>query len=187
MQMFKNNLYIYKNIILFYKKSVPIKIIFYFLLSWFFAFCSQIIIPLPFNLVPISLQPLPLILSSYFLGWHSVYAYLLTIIQTAFGAPFFSGFQGGLTKLVGPTGGYILGFLFTMIFIVMTKNFFKKNIITIFFNLFISMFIYYAFGLLQLSIFVPFKKLLYMGFYPFFFGCLIKVILSTLVISYFRK
>ena len=43
-----------------------------------------------------------------------------------FGLPVFSGYSGGLSKLVGPTGGYIIGFLFTVyissLFIHMKKG-----------------------------------------------------------------
>ena len=175
-------------------KNFYIKIILSFLLSWFFAFCSQIIIPLPFNFVPISLQPLPVLLSSLIFGWTAVFAYLLTILQATFGAPFFSGFEGGIIKLLGPTGGYIFGFLFSMIFLIITKNVFNsyiKNKILIntltFLKLSFAVLIYYIFGLLQLSLFVPYNKLLYLGFYPFIIGDLIKISLITIWINYFRN
>jgi biotin transport system substrate-specific component len=42
-------------------------------------------------------------------GTASVLAYL---VLGALGAPVFSGFGGGIGVLVGPTGGYLIGFLF---------------------------------------------------------------------------
>ena len=43
------------------------------------------------------------------LGTMSVVVYLLL---GAFGAPVFSNFSGGIAKLAGPTGGYLVGFIF---------------------------------------------------------------------------
>ncbi len=62
--------------------------------------------------VPISLTNLAIFLSLYLLGWKmgalSCVVYLLIGMV---GMPVFSGFSGGLGKLLGPTGGYIIGFL----------------------------------------------------------------------------
>ena len=62
--------------------------------------------------VPITLTNLAVYVSLYLLGWKrgslSVLAYILIGMM---GLPVFSGFSGGLGKLAGPTGGYILGFL----------------------------------------------------------------------------
>lgn len=70
-------------------------------------------IPLPFSPVPITLAIVGILLSVYVLGWKlgtvSVAVYLLL---GAFGAPVFSGWSGGLGKISGPTGGYLVGFIF---------------------------------------------------------------------------
>ncbi len=62
--------------------------------------------------VPISLANLAIYLSVYLLGWKkgtiSCIAYILIGIA---GLPVFSGFAGGLGKFMGPTGGYIAGFV----------------------------------------------------------------------------
>ena len=67
---------------------------------------------IPIGPVPISLTNLAIYIALYLLGWKlgtlSCVVYLLIGIL---GVPVFSGFTGGLGKLLGPTGGYIIGFL----------------------------------------------------------------------------
>ena len=162
------------------------KFIFCLSLSWFFALCSQIIIPLPFNLVPVSLQPLPLFSLSLLIGWPAVYAYLLTIFQTALGAPFFSGFQGGIVKLLGPTGGYIFGFAVAMIFLAILRNK-KNNLPFLFLKLLCTNIIVFTFGLLQLCLFVPYQKLFILGLYPFIFGDMLKTIIIMFIIHNIKR
>lgn len=144
----------------------------YLLLSWFYALCSQIIIPLPFNLVPLSLQPLPLLLAAFFLGWHAVNAYGLYLLQGALGLPFFAGLQGGLLRLLGPTGGYLIGFGLAMACIAATNVFSNTGWRKIF-KVYAVYAIIFGIGLFQLSWFVPANKLLVAGLYPFIIGDLV--------------
>jgi biotin transport system substrate-specific component len=72
-----------------------------------------IAIPLPFSPVPVTLQNLFAVLAGLclgpFLGSLSVALYLAA---GALGAPVFAGASGGIARLLGPTGGYLLGYLF---------------------------------------------------------------------------
>lgn len=82
------------------------------LFSAILAILSQIAIPLPTG-VPITLQTFAAALCGYCLkakeGCASVAVYLML---GAVGVPVFSGFQGGISRLVGPTGGFLIGFIF---------------------------------------------------------------------------
>ena len=61
---------------------------------------------------PISLTNLVIYISLYLLGWKLATAsYLVYILIGMIGMPVFSGFMGGLGKVMGPTGGYIVGFI----------------------------------------------------------------------------
>ena len=66
----------------------------------------------PIGPVPITLTNLVIYLSLYLLGWRlgSLSCLVYLLIGMA-GLPVFSGFSGGLGKLAGPTGGYLIGFL----------------------------------------------------------------------------
>ena len=75
------------------------------------AICSWLSIPAA---VPFTLQTFGVFLTVAVLGGKrgslSVFLYLL---MGTIGLPVFSGFSGGVGKLLGATGGYILGFLFS--------------------------------------------------------------------------
>jgi len=92
------------------------------LLSWLYTLFSQIKIPLPFNLVFITLNPLPLYLAALMFGNYATHAYFLYLFQGAIGLPVFAGFCGGFYELLGPTGGYLFGFGLAMIFLSITRN-----------------------------------------------------------------
>ena len=40
-----------------------------------------------------------------------IFSYLVYVLIGMVGMPVFSGYSGGLAKLAGPTGGYIVGFI----------------------------------------------------------------------------
>ncbi len=68
---------------------------------------------IPIGPVPVSLSTMAVFLCVYALGLRDGCAAVgLYILLGAFGLPVFSGFSGGIAKLSGPTGGYIIGYLF---------------------------------------------------------------------------
>ncbi len=69
-------------------------------------------LPLPISPVPISLTNGILYLCLYALGMRkTLWAYGIYLLLGAAGLPVFSSYSGGLAKLTGPTGGYLMGFL----------------------------------------------------------------------------
>lgn len=78
------------------------------------AVLAQVTIPLP--LIPITGQTLAVGIVVTILGTRlGTLSVLLYMLLGAVGLPVFSGMSGGLAILVGPTGGYIVGFLATAI------------------------------------------------------------------------
>lgn len=74
------------------------------------AIFAQLTIPLP--LVPITGQTLAVGLAITILGLqYGTIAVTLYIALGAIGLPVFSGMSGGFGVIIGPTGGYIIGFL----------------------------------------------------------------------------
>ena len=70
-------------------------------------------IPIPVSPVPISLVNLAIYFSCYLLGLkRGTISLLLYLLIGFIGIPVFSGFTAGPGKLMGPTGGYLIGFIF---------------------------------------------------------------------------
>ena len=67
---------------------------------------------IPIGPVPVTLVNLVLYLSIYLLGGRlASVSCLVYILLGLAGMPVFAGFTGGAGKMLGPTGGYILGYL----------------------------------------------------------------------------
>lgn len=69
-------------------------------------------IPLPFTPVPITLQTMTVILAGLLLKPRDAGLSLLVyVLLGAIGLPVFAGGHGGLSVVVGPTGGYLLSWI----------------------------------------------------------------------------
>lgn len=76
------------------------------------AVCSFICIPLGFTPVPVNLATLGVFLTGGLLGRkYGTISMTVYVLLGAVGLPIFSEFRGGLSVLVGPTGGYIIGYI----------------------------------------------------------------------------
>lgn len=76
------------------------------------AIGSMISIPLPFSPVPINLATLSVFLAGSLLGAKGgAISQLVYVFLGAIGLPVFHSFTGGLNILVGPTGGYLIGYI----------------------------------------------------------------------------
>ena len=74
--------------------------------------CILAPLSIPIGPVPISLTNFAIYLSLYVLDWEKgTISYLVYLLIGFAGVPVFSGFTGGVAKLAGPTGGYIIGFI----------------------------------------------------------------------------
>ena len=93
-------------------KNMTVKnLVFCALMAALIVVFAQVQIPLP-GLVPISLATFGVMMSGLLLGWHwGAVAVAVYILLGAVGVPVFAGFKGGLSALMGPTGGYIIGYL----------------------------------------------------------------------------
>lgn len=87
--------------------------------------CSWLAIPFP---VPFTMQTFAVFCSLVLLGGKRGTAAIgLYIVMGLIGLPVFSGFRGGVGHLIGPTGGYIIGFLFSGIVYILLEPLLGKR------------------------------------------------------------
>lgn len=141
---------------------------------------AQLTIPLP--LVPITGQTLAIGLAATILGSrYGTYSVLLYLIIGSAGVPVFAEFSGGLSVLVGPTGGFLVGFVpatLLMGWIMEKWGFTFKNAIAA--NI-IGMFITLLFGTFWLSFAAKLSlpAAFASGFTPFLPVGVIKAVLAA--------
>lgn len=140
-------------------------------------------IRIPIWPVPITMQTFGVFLVAFFFGSRKgLLTLILYLIVGVLGFGIFSGYNSGIGTLLGPTGGYIIGFLFCVFFVgrMIEKGYGrdKKSIILL---MVIGSFIIYTFGLLGLwFVFgnIGFIKILQIGLLPFLIGDLLKILLA---------
>ena len=145
---------------------------------------------LPIGPVPISLTNLVIYLMLYILDWkRGTAAYLLYLLIGLVGLPVFSGFTGGAAKLVGPTGGYLIGFIpMTILIGLFVDRFAQKRILCII-VMEAATWIAYLLGTawLAVSAHMTFAAALAAGVIPFIAEDLAKMILAALLGPVLRK
>lgn len=140
-------------------------------------------IAIPISPVPISLQNLVIYLSVYILGWKlGSISYLIYLLLGLVGLPVLSGFTGGVGKLFGPTGGYLIGFIFMA---VICGLFFEKfhNRALDLAGMALGTAAAYIFGTVWLAwqAGMNFEAALAAGVLPFIPGDLLKIILIRII------
>lgn len=95
------------------------------IMSVLIAVCAWVTIPAP---VPFTLQTFGVFMALKLLGGgYGTLAVLIYILLGAVGVPVFSGFGAGAGVLLGPTGGYIAGFLLTGLIYKLAEPKLKKR------------------------------------------------------------
>jgi len=145
---------------------------------------------LPIGPVPVSLTNFAIYLLLYIVGAkQGTIACLLYILLGLAGLPVFSGFSGGPAKLLGPTGGYIIGFLPMTLLIGLAIERFYENRIMCILAMEASTWILYLFGTgwLAYQAKMTFPAALAVGVIPFILVDLIKMIIAALLGPEIRK
>ncbi len=145
-------------------------------------------IPLPVTPVPITLQTFFVLLCAAFLNRKDGFFTQGTYVGLgAMGLPVFSGAAGGLLKLFGPTGGYLVGFA-ACIYVVsaLLENFKKKKQLSfpkILFAFSSGIAAIYFCGGLWLAFITKFSfsKVIACGIMPFIGGDVLKVIIAAII------
>lgn len=82
------------------------------LFTGFIIIGAYIVVPLPFSPVPIVLQNYFVVLAGLILGpVYGAFSVAVYLVLGIIGLPVFSAGRGGFAHFIGPTGGYLVGFL----------------------------------------------------------------------------
>lgn len=110
------------------------------------AACAWITIPLPIN-IPITLQTMAVLFCAGLLGTkRGVAAVVVYLLLGLCGVPVFSSFRSGPSVLLGPTGGYLIGFLFTALIVGVCADRGKRRVPALLLGMLAGIVAYYVFG-----------------------------------------
>lgn len=127
-------------------KFTTFDIVYIALFAVLITICTWIAIPAA---VPFTLQTFAVFIAVGLLGTkRGVAAILVYILLGVIGLPVFSGFSSGLGWLLGNTGGYIIGFIFTALAMGLIIKFFGKKTIVLVISMVVGLAICYIFGTL---------------------------------------
>jgi len=138
---------------------------------------AQISLTLPFTVVPITGQTFAVLLMAMALGRaRAVAVVTLYLTEGALGAPVFAGASGSVAVLMGPTGGYLLGFLVSAYVVgTLADRGWDRRYVLSLVALTSGAAVIFVCGLAQLSFFVETGSLLSLGLYPFLPGAALKI------------
>jgi len=140
------------------------------------ALAAQVEIRLPWTPVPITGQSFAVLLSGVVLGARRAFlAQMLYLLEGCAGLPVFSGGAAGFLHLVGPSGGYLVGFPFAALATgLLAERAWDRKPLTMFATMLAGSAVIFALGLAQLARFMPLDQVLQAGLLPFLPGDLIK-------------
>ncbi len=146
-------------------------------------------VSIPIGPVPIVLQNMFVFLAAILLGsrWGlaSLAVYLLA---GAVGLPVFAGGSGGIGRIIGPTGGYLLGYLPVVFVIGLISEKFGRRMVTDMIAMVCGSAILYSCGVTWLKILtgMSWMKSLALGMYPFLLGDALKIVAAAMIVKALR-
>lgn len=151
--------------------------------SFFIGLCAQIQVPLYFTPVPLTGQTFAVMLIGAVMGSRKGALTVLLYLTEGFaGLPVFAGGGFGILNLIGPKGGYLLGWVVQAYlvgyFLERSNSFDCRKVTSV---LLFSCVVQLGMGAMWLSQFVGVQNVLMMGVYPFIPG---EVIKSLAIVTY---
>jgi biotin transport system substrate-specific component len=143
-------------------------------------------IQVPFYPVPLTLQSLAVLGLAAAYGWRlGVATILLYLAEGALNLPVFAGTPEkglGIAYMVGPTGGYLLGFVLAAALVGwLAQKGADRNPFRMFGAMLLGAILIYLPGIPWLATFVGIEKAVILGFTPFILGDLLKAALAAML------
>ena len=153
------------------------------------AVSAQVAVPLPFSPVPVTAQTFAVLLLAALLGpGRGAAAVMLYIMEGLAGLPVFAGGGAGLPHLLGPTGGYLIGFVGAAAVVgALSQRGWDRSLISALAAMTLGTAIIFICGLAGLAIYLDEGNLFALGLVPFLPGAALKIILAALLLSMGRS
>jgi biotin transport system substrate-specific component len=141
-------------------------------------------VQVPFYPVPMTLQTLAVLVLGAAYGWRLAGATVaLYLLEGAAGLPVFAGPLTGPAYLMGPTGGFLLGFLASAVLTgVMAERGWDRSLGRVVVMMTLGHAVIFAFGIGWLSTVMPLAKAWAVGFAPFAAATLLKTALAVAMV-----
>lgn len=175
------------------KKFKTIDIVYIGLFAALIAVCSWISIPLT---VPITLQTMAICLVAGLLGAkRGTITTVIYILLGLVGVPVFAGFSSGPAALLSPSGGYIIGFIFTALIVGIVSDKTKGKMIPIVIAMIIGILFCYVFGTAWFAIVyakqnetaATLKTILSWCVLPFLIPDAVKIVVASILTNRLKK
>lgn len=155
------------------------------------AVLAYVRIPLPISPVPVSAQTLGTMLAGSVLGARlGAASQLVYVLMGALGLPVYAGGAGGLSVLLGPTGGYLVGFVLGAYVTGWMASSSRAGAARLLMaHLVGGVLVPYAVGVLQLALVTGMNlpQAVAAGALPFLAGDAVKVVVATAVARRLRS
>jgi len=147
-------------------------------------------IAIPISPVPISFTNLAIFFSVIILGWKKgTISFLVYLLIGFAGIPVFSYFTAGPAKLLGPTGGYLIGFIFLAVIAGFFVDRFPGKLHMYVLGMVLGMLVTYILGSgwLAYQAGMSFRAALLAGVIPYIPGDIVKIIIAVILGTTVKK
>ncbi len=147
-------------------------------------------IVIPISPVPISFTNLAIFFSAILLGWKKgTISFIVYLFIGFIGVPVFSFFTSGPAKLLGPTGGYLIGFIFLALIAGFFVDKYPDKTYMHILGMLLGMIVPYALGSAWLAFQanMTFEEALFAGVIPYIPGDIVKIIIAATLGNTIKK
>lgn len=155
----------------------------------FIALSSRFALYLPFSPVPITGQTFAVLLTGAILGYkRGSISLSIYVLEGLVGLPVFANGTSGIGVLLGPTFGYLVGFIFAGALVGrLAEKGYDRHWLSMFLVFCLGQAIIYFFGILRLSFFVGLENVFEAGIAPFLIGDVLKAGLAMILLPFAWK
>jgi len=153
------------------------------------AIAAQVAIRIPFTPVPLTLQPLAVVMVGIVLGaWRGAAAAALYLLEGISGLPVFAQGHGGALWLLGPTAGYLYSYPFAA-FIAgwFSERGWGTSTLRALAGMLIALAVIYLGGFSWLAIFFGPRAAFNMGIVPFVIADIVKIAIGATLLPWAEK